>query len=212
VIVNGFTFETEKTSYKYETYEWDRTWVHQANDHETPRVFYIGDSISWGTREQISPLCTGEINFDGLHTSKSLDHPFFRDTVNLVSAQLPKVDAVLFNHGHHSWHIDDGDGYASLFKEFLEFLLEKFSGKPFFILLSTFSSDNERCERIKKRNAITLEIAKEYNLPVIDMFPVSEANQENLLDIVHFNAEGYRELAKKILSDLYSALPELKKK
>ena len=210
MITNGFTFEEEKTSYKYETYEWDRTWVHKANDYETPRVFYIGDSISWGTREQLAGICS-DINFDGLHTSKSLDHPFFRETVNLTAAQLPKVDVVLFNHGHHSWHLDDGDEYYTHLKSFLTFLLDKFCGKPFFMLLSTYSSDEKRCERIKKRNEITLKIAEEYNLPVIDMYPVSEANRKKLLDIVHFDSEGYRELAKKLVSEIYSALPELKK-
>ena len=210
MISNGFTYEEKKTSYKYETYEWDRTWVHKANDHETPRVFYIGDSISWGTREQISGICK-DINFDGLHTSKSLDHPFFCDTVNLTAAQLPKIDAVLFNHGHHSWHLDDGDEYREHFCRFLDFLLEKFRGKPFFILLSTYSSDEERRERILKRNKVTLEVAKEYNLPVIDMYPVSEANRERLLDIVHFDSEGYRELARKLVDELKSALPEVLK-
>ena len=210
MITNGFTYEEEKTSYKYETYEWDRTWVHKANDYETPRVFYIGDSISWGTREQISGICS-DINFDGLHTSKSLDHPFFRDMVNLTAAQLPKIDAVLFNHGHHSWHLDDGDEYYALLREFVDFLLEKFRGKPFFLVLSTYSSHEERDVRIKKRNELTLKLAEEYNLPVIDLYPVSEANRENLLDIVHFNSEGYRAVAKELVSKLCSALPDLKK-
>lgn len=211
MIVDGFTYETEKTSYQYETYEWDRTWVHCANDFEKTRVLYIGDSISWGTREQICGICE-DINFDGLHTSKSLDHPFFRETVDLLVKQLPKVDVVLFNHGHHSWHLDDGDEYYAHLKSFLSFLLEKFSGKPLFLLLSTYSSDEKRCERIRKRNEITLKVAEEYNLPVIDMYSVSEGNVKNLLDIVHFNAEGYRELAKKLVNEIYSALPDLKSK
>ena len=53
------------------------------------------------------------------------------------------------------------------------------------------------------RNEVALEIAKKYDLPVIDLYTVSINNKDLLTeDGVHFTKAGYEKLAEKILETL----------
>ena len=52
--MSDFTLENGKNEVRYETFEWDNVWIDHANDKTTKRVLYIGDSISVGTRKELS--------------------------------------------------------------------------------------------------------------------------------------------------------------
>ena len=49
--MSDYTYEFENRSNCLEHYEWDNTWWDSADVTGTPRVLYIGDSISCGARK-----------------------------------------------------------------------------------------------------------------------------------------------------------------
>ena len=80
-------------------------------------------------------------------------------------------------------------------------MLEKYSKVPVFLVLTTYIRDEARIERVKARNSAVLKIADKYQLPVIDLYTVTEKNKELLSkDGVHFTPEGYEIIAKEIIS------------
>ena len=76
--MSEFTYETNDTSRKLETFEWDNVWWEQTANKTAKRIAYIGDSISCGTRRLITSLSKSEILCDGFGTSKALDNPYFK--------------------------------------------------------------------------------------------------------------------------------------
>lgn len=104
-----FTYQTENHN-KYEGFEWDNAWLDHINDKEAKRVLYIGDSISCGLRSVATALSEEQIRFDGFGTSKSLDNPYFKESIRLFAGQQGKRDVVLFNNGLHGWHLEDKKG------------------------------------------------------------------------------------------------------
>jgi len=198
--MSRFTYEKEDNNAKYETYEWDNTWIDHADDKSRKRVLYIGDSISCGTRNVATERSKEKILFDGFGTSKALDNPFFKDALKVFADEEERRDAVLFNNGLHGWHLDDAKEYGYYFEEMIKFITEEFKGTPFFIVLTTHISDEEREKRVVIRNKVASEIAKKYNIPVIDLYSVSlEAAELLSADGVHFTRPGYDALADEVI-------------
>ena len=109
--VDPLTYEKEATNTPLEVYEWDNVWWEQTNNTTAKRVLYIGDSISYCTRNVVTATANEEILVDGFATSKALDNPYFLPTLKLFMEQQPGRDAVLLNNGLHGWHLDEETGY-----------------------------------------------------------------------------------------------------
>lgn len=196
--MSNFTYEYDNLKERYETFEWDNTWIDHANDDTTARVLYIGDSISCGTRK-IATKCAQTILFDGFGTSKSLDNPFLKDSVKLFAAQLPKTDALLLNNGLHGWHLNDTEEYPRYYEEMIRFLLEHFKGTPLLLVLTTHIRDEAREQRVILRNQAVLQLAQKYSLPVVDLYTVTKEHRALLAaDGVHFTPEGYEIIAQTV--------------
>lgn len=198
--MSDFTYEREDKKDILETYEWDNVWIEHANDKCHTRVLYIGDSISCGTRRIATEISEDSFYFDGFGTSKAIDNPFFKESVNLFASQLPKVETVVFNNGLHGWHLEDGEEYAAYYEDMIKYLLERFCNATVFIALTTFVRDEERHRRVLVRNRAAKKIAEKYGLPIIDLYHITEKNKNFLgADGVHFVKEGYHIIAKTIL-------------
>ena len=65
----GFTFEPSSTNTPLETIEWDNIRWENTLDNDATHVLYIGDSISWVTRDIANPIANGRMYFDGFATS-----------------------------------------------------------------------------------------------------------------------------------------------
>ena len=199
--MNGFTFEFEDRKEQLETWEWDNVMINHTEDTQSKRLLYIGDSISCGTRGVANEK--QGVHFDGFGTSKALDNPYFKPTLSLFARQQGRRDAVLFNNGLHGWHLDDATEYKEYYEDFVKYLLEEFKGTPIYIVLTTYYSNEKRVNRVVARNEVALEIAKKYDLPVIDLYTVSINNKDLLTeDGVHFTKAGYEKLEEKILETL----------
>ena len=85
--MSEFTYEAANSESRLETYEFDNVWWEHANTKGTPRVLYIGDSISCGTRRKATEVAENKIFFDGFGTSKALDNPYFADSIRMFAKQ-----------------------------------------------------------------------------------------------------------------------------
>lgn len=124
-----------------------------------------------------------------------------QNTLSLFVSQLPKVELILFNNGLHGWHLDDSTDYAKFYDEMVVCLIDNYPDIPLILVLTTYIKNETRLERVKVRNNEVLKIAEKYQLPVIDLFKVTEKNKEHLSeDGIHFTQEGYNIIAKEIVS------------
>ena len=200
--MSNFTYEKNENRDTLETYEWDNTWIDHANDGDTPRVLFIGDSISCGTRKHATTAAENRIYFDGLGTSKALDNPFFFDSIRCFARQQGYRNAILFNNGLHGWHLSDEEDYPHFYEQAVKRLLEEFPNTPLILVLTTSIVDEKREARVKKRNAAVLDIAARYGLPVSDLYSLSVELSKEHTDGVHFNMDAYITLSKRLLDDV----------
>ena len=187
----------------FETYEWDNTWIEKSNETSAKRVLYIGDSISCGTRTALNAISDGEILFDGFGTSKALDNPYYFPSLSLFARQESSRNAVIFNNGLHGWHLDEQE-YSKLYSEFLDKLINEFPGTLIIPVLTTFVTNKDyHNDRVINRNIIVKELAASKNLPIIDLYTVSEQNDNlKINDGVHYTEAGYKVLANAVLCEL----------
>lgn len=200
-----FTYENSDRTNKYEKYEWDQVWIEDTDNTTSTRVLYIGDSISCNVRCLATKQSKEEFLFDGFGTSKSLDNKYFKDSITLFSAQLPKTDIVIFNNGLHGWHLNDTEEYGFYYEDMIKFLIDKFRNIPLFIALTTYIKDDTRLKRVEERNKTATQIAEKYHLPIIDLYSISEKSKDLLSkDKIHFTPEGNEIIAKEIVNILYN--------
>lgn len=187
----------------FETYEWDNTWIEKSNETSAKRVLYIGDSISCGTRTALNAISDGEILFDGFGTSKALDNPYYFPSLSLFARQESSRNAVIFNNGLHGWHLDEQE-YSKLYNEFLDKLINEFPGTLIIPVLTTFVTNQDyHNDRVINRNIIAKELAASKKLPIIDLYTVSEQNDNlKINDGVHYTEAGYKVLANAVLCEL----------
>ena len=205
--MSEFTYEQGKNEYKLETYEWDNTWIEQANDAESTRILYVGDSISCGVRRIATERSGKRMMFDGFGTSKALDNPYFLDTLRMFAAQQVRRDAVIFNNGLHGWHLDDETEYPALYEEAVRFMKKEYADTPIFLVLTTAVADENRLLRVQKRNQAALVLAEKYGLYVIDLYKISSENTElRSTDGVHFFTAGYEKFADFIIASIKEKL------
>ena len=201
--MSNFTYEYENTERSLETFEWDSTWHEHTEDLTTPRVLYVGDSISHATRKALNELSNGRLLFDGIATSKAIDHPCYEETVLLFAKQQPHRKHILLNNGLHGFHLVNELAYAKQYEKKIKFFLEAFPESKLTLLLTTHVAEKERDLRVQARNHEVLHLAEKYFLNVIDLYSISLTHAELLTeDGVHWQAEGYRHLASAILSNL----------
>ncbi|MBQ3226513.1 MAG: hypothetical protein IJB48_05590 [Clostridia bacterium] len=211
--MSDFTYESIDRNVPLETYEWDNIWIEHADEPDRTRVLYIGDSISVNNKRPATLYTDSKILFDNYGTSKALDNPYFAETIHLVAKQEGQRSAVLFNNGLHGFHLDDDSKYRTYYEKMIQFLLEEFPKTPIFLVLTTHLGNEEREQRVIKRNAVAKELAKEYDLFVIDLYSVSCAHADLLSkDRVHYEKAGDEKMAEALVNALCEFLPELKNK
>ena len=194
------TYEFCDVSSTLETYEWDDVWFEKTGNGSAKRVLYIGDSISVWTRKLITKRTKDNILCDGYATSKALDNPCFTVMIGLQLAQQVKCDGVLFNNGLHGWHLSD-DEYFNGYEKTVKFILSKTKAPLYIVLTTTIKGD--RNDRVIKRNELAKIVANKYNLKVIDLYDISQKNN-NLMsdDGVHFVDAGYEIFAQEIIKNI----------
>ena len=201
--MSNYTYEEKDCQRRRETYEWDHVWWEHGNTDGVPRVLYIGDSISCATRRVATAVAEEKIFFDGFGTSKALDNPYFTESLRLFAAQEGERQVILFNNGLHGWHLEDETAYAEYYEKLIVFLLREFEGVPLILALTTHVARADRDARVVTRNRVVCELAKKYDLPVIDLYTLTKEHEELLsADGVHLLPDGYRLLAQELVKNI----------
>lgn len=205
--MENLTYEKQEKNSKLETYEWDRTWIDNADDKSRKRVLFVGDSISCRIVEVATKVSGETISFDGFHTSKALDNEHYKKYLKVFTDQEEYRSLILFNNGLHGWHLDDENEYPKYYTDMLNYLQEEYNGTPIVVVLTTSVSDSDREERVKVRNEQAIKIAKKFGLPVIDLYSLSCKNS-NLRseDGVHYCKQAYEKFAEHIISEIKNYL------
>ena len=198
VPMSDLTYQNNETTVPLETYEWDRTWWEHTENKTAKRVFYLGDSISWGIRPEMQAMVKTEFLVDALATSKAPDNPYLLPTLDLVLQQTNSVDIILVNSGLHGWHLQDDTEYPTLLRALLTQLKEHCPSVA--VLLTTCVENKERNARVIARNKSASKVAMELGCPIVDLYTPSL--QCIHTDGVHLNREGYQTLATVIVEAL----------
>ena len=205
--MDNFTYENNDRVTPLETYEWDNVWIQRTDDKKSPRVLYIGDSISCALRVFGNGVTKEEILIDSFGTSKAIDNAYFWDALRLFSLQEGHRDIVLFNNGLHGWHLDDEKDYPAYYERMLCKILDEFKDSKVVIVLTTAVAKEERHERVKVRNGFVKAIAGKYGLDIIDLYEISSENMDLLCDDgVHFTADGYQKISEYLVDEIRKIL------
>ena len=198
--MSDVTYEFETRRERLETYEWDNVWWEHPGETDVPRVLYIGDSISMGTRRLATVAAENKIYFDGFASSKAVDNPYFAESVRLFAKQQGERAAIFFNNGLHGWHLEDEGTYKQAYESILNFLQAEFKGTPIVLLLSTHVADEARDARVQARNRAVEDLAKKYGLRVLDLYMLTQSHADLLsTDGVHFTQDGYHLIADALV-------------
>ena len=210
------TYELERTNKDcvLEIIEWDDIWYESANDTTVKRIMTIGDSISRGFRPFLNEIANSKGTIiDMLATSKAVDNPFFTTLISYAISQQPTCESILLALGGHGFHLTSeqfGQGFSKLVK----FIKDHYPEKR--ILTATFipirKKDDHAClsennAKIKENNLQIKAVAKEFDLPVIDLYDKLLSREDlfelSHIDGVHLNDKGYRFLAECVADYLW---------
>lgn len=204
--MSQFTYENETPKTCLETYEWDNVWWEQTNKTDTPRVLYIGDSISCGTRRKATEISKEQLLFDGFGTSKAVDNPYLIDSIRLFAKQQGNRSAILFNNGLHGWHLQDETEYKQYYEKIIQFLMNEFSGTPLLLVLTTHVANADRDARVVVRNRIVSELAEKYKLTTVDLYTIIKNHGDLFTDGVHLTPDGYILLAEELVKKIQNVI------
>ena len=183
--------------YVLEKYEWNDVWWEDTTNKTGTRFLYVGDSISCGLRRWINQYGNGELLFDNLATSKSLENPYFKETIQLFAKQQIKCDGVIFNNAAHGTRLDY-DTFKKYYDDMCEFLKEEFPGLPIFLVSGSYLADPERCQRLMvDRGEIAKGLCEKHGFTYLDIFDKTKEQADKMEDDgVHFLDEGNEEIGK----------------
>ena len=205
--MTSFTYEFENKKTSLERYEWDNVWWECADELDAERVLYIGDSISCGVRRTATELANNSLLFDGVGTSKAVDNPYFMNLISLFAKQQGSRRVICFNNGLHGWHLEDAIEYKQYYETLLSAILKEFEKTPVLLVLTTSVLNKEREDRVVTRNNVVKEIAKKYNLPIVDYYSITKGREDLFTeDGVHLSQEGYTLLADCLVRSIKEVL------
>ncbi|MBQ7821619.1 MAG: SGNH/GDSL hydrolase family protein [Clostridia bacterium] len=186
-----------------EKYEWDNTWWHNNDDRDTPRILYLGDSISCGVRSCLNDISDGKYIIDGYGTSKGVDNPYLGASITLFAKQMLRLDAIIFALGGHGYHLDNESEFEKHYQNLCVLLKKEFPCVPVVTLSATWRRNASHTKIVTARNAVRQSCSEKYGFGYIDIYGESEKNQALLTsDGVHFTSEGYLTLAEYIKEKL----------
>ena len=197
----SLTYNSYDSVEQLEQYEWDRIWVQNARDKNSSRLVMIGDSITVGIMETLNDHIRWQWPTDSYTSSKAVDNQYLIPAIRLFIAQEPHRNAIVFNNGLHGWHLNDDTEFAEHYEKTVAFLRSEFPNTPLFLSLCTHLLNEERNNRVLVRNKVIRSVAKKFNLPIIDLYSVTEKNPKLFQkDGVHFS--NYKPLCQEVLQHI----------
>lgn len=215
-VLSIFGCSTQKVT--REQIEWSRFQWEQESATDTPRILFIGNSISVGYFPMVSAQLKEAANCDQYATSRSVEDPAFYTETKMAMAKYDH-QIIHFNNGLHGWHLNSRQ-YEEGLRKYVNFLIKhKAKGCQLVYSLTTpYSSkepgiklDEKMNPVVLERNRIAREIMQENGIEVIDLYSLVEPELEKLNSSkgnVHYKKEGYELMAKKISEKILELIDE----
>ena len=188
-----------------ENIEWAIFYSFNAPDEKSPRTLVVGDSINFQYKDDLREKLADKVNITSWASSKCVtDVTFLKDLDYIL--EYNRYDLITFNNGIHYLTVPTSfEEWEKAYRRKLEFIQAKLPGIPLALVLCTALADDEKDAIVQKLNSITLEIAKDFDLPVIDLYSpmVALDRKEFWNDIYHFKKPAI-EIQAQILADWIS--------
>lgn len=200
-------YKPETTSRIRENIEWTTSYIHNSTDTALPRAMCIGDSICNGYQGRVNGLIHGKYYHGFWASSKCVSDADYMRYLDILLSQN-KFDVITFNNGLHSLlqTSTSTEEYRNSYKLCVQYLKAKCPGARIYLVTSTPVRDEQNNARAVKLNEIVKQIAKEENLPVIDLYEITNAMDKSNLwsDGVHFQGHAIDAQAKAIADAILS--------
>jgi len=184
----------EKTVIR-EQIEWISIRWHNDPDKKMKRVLLVGDSIVVGHGTRVHELLKEEMCVDYFATAKNITDIEFMNELEFM-LQRRNYELILFNNGLHGFNIED-DLYEPALREVFSILKNKTPHLAWRTSTPMLNKENmeefnpDRTPRVIRRNNDAAKLAKELDLPILDLYtPMSENKQFFNHDAVHYTEEG----------------------
>ena len=149
-----------------------------------------GDSICNGYNSAVRDKLAGEVNVSFWASSKCVTDPdYFRELDFMLDAR--PYDAVCFNNGLHSLTTDRAE-WDEAYASSVAFIRAKLPKAKLALTLSTPLKDPALTAKSASLNETVLRLAREQNLPVIDLFSAMDPldRERYWSDNCHFRPEA----------------------
>ena len=199
-------FAPAVSSRQRETIEWSVSYAYNAADTGLPRVLLIGDSICNAYQNRVRGLLEDRVDVSFWASSKCVTDPdYFRELDFLLDAR--PYDLITFNNGLHSLTTVRAEWDAA-YEAAVSFLRAKLPGTKLSLVLSTPLKDENLTAVSASLNETVKKIAKEKDLPVLDLFTPMDALDRDRYwtDTFHFQPDAVEMQAETIASHCLAVL------
>ena len=171
-----------------ENIEWAIFYSFNAPDEESPRTLVVGDSINFQYKDALRDKLADKVNITSWASSKCVtDVTYLKDFDYIL--EYNRYDLITFNNGIHYLTVPTSfEEWERAYRNTLKFIQAKLPQVPLAPVLCTPLADTEKNTIVQKLNQITLQIAEDFNLPVIDLYsPMDKLDRKEFWsDIYHF--------------------------
>lgn len=197
-----------------ETVEWQNIWWEKANDVTKKRIALLGDSVTRGFRSKLNRNLQGRYVVDICASSSQItdsllqkEYRFFFECNELKYSQV-----FLHAGGHHGHEIQScldeeyRDFFRICYQKIMDLVCENCSNIAIISYTPSVKKENLlewdtiRNKELDARNKIVQEIAKEYDVPYIDIWNPFLLGNYIYKDFIHFEDDGNEFIADKCLS------------
>jgi len=200
---------TKKTKIREKT-EWTNMRWNDAPDNCKARILLVGDSIVVGHEKLLHEIVKDEYCIDSFATAKCVSDVDYMKELNFMLASND-YSLVIFNNGLHGFDIDD-EAYEENLEEALIDLNKRVkklawrTSTPVRQKEDLNKFETERTPRVLRRNAFAAKVAKEQNIPVLDLYtPMAENVEYFSPDAIHYNDQG-KEIQAKMLAEFIKSI------
>ena len=184
-----------------EEIEWCDVWITNAQAEGLPRALLVGDSMTHSYYPTVAAELRGRFNCARLTTSKCVCDTSFRRELDLVLADY-RFAVIHFNNGLHGWDYTEAE-FASALPPILDVLR---AAAPLIWASSTpmrkasdLAAFDEQTARVRQRNQLAAAAATARQIPINDLFALSEEHPEYYsADGVHFQDAGRQVLGRQV--------------
>ena len=200
-------YKLKQTHRVRENIEWSISYIHNSTDNELPRAMCIGDSICNAYQHNVNGLIQGKCYHGFWASSKCVSDADYMRYLDILLSQN-KFDVITFNNGLHSLlqTSTSTEEYRNSYKLCIQYLKAKCPGARIYIVTSTPVKNEQQNARAVELNEIVKQIAQEENLPIIDLYELTNAMDKSNLwsDGVHFQGHAIEAQAKAIAEAILS--------